>query len=129
MILKSSHFDGLFEKIAQNVTSITTRSSIKNKSSISNKNSSSSGNAYGSGSRNSNSLNNTLPKAMKNHDTQPLNKDTNKVDIPRDSTVSKNFSKRQDTLSRMNDRRRPFNVHSGSSRIANVSSYKAPRLM
>lgn len=103
------------DKIAQSITE--TGSSYRSSSGIgSSSGSSLSGNSrYGSGT---NSLDNTLSKARKKHDTQPLHVYTKSIDKPVDQQFSNKMIRRNATMSHLEDKRityRPITRNSGFS--------------
>lgn len=107
MILKSSHFGGLFEKIAQNITEITQSSSSSSKSSTSsgNKNSFFNDNDYNGRRSRELNLQSTISKARDKADLQPLHKDTGIIYRPADAPFASKMRNKQEYLGHLEDKR------------------------
>jgi hypothetical protein len=110
-MLKVTHFEGLFEKIAQ-VTEVTTSSSSKSKSS------SGSSDGYGLGNKNRlfngrrsdrMNLQSTISKSREKADLQPLHKDTGATFRPADAPEANRMYGKQKYLGGIEDKRITFN--------------------
>ena len=109
MILKSSHFAGRIEKIAQAITSITSSSSSGSKNLFGSKNSITSG-SYGNKSQNKRiNLDSTLSKSRDKADLQPLHKNSRIVNDPSDKTTETKMNRKQTYLGNIEDKRITFN--------------------
>jgi len=103
--LRSEHWAGRFEKIAQSMISLSKPSPIKTGLS-----SAINGDLRDRSSRKLNNtdtldLDNTLSKARDKADLQPLHRNTNIRDIPRDQPTAIKFNKKQKYLGDIEDKR------------------------
>lgn len=108
MILKSSHFAGRIEKIAQAITSITSSSSSGSKNLFGSKNSITSGSYSNSRNKRIN-LDSTLSKSRDKADLQPLHKNSRIVNDPSDKTTETKMNRKQTYLGNIEDKRITFN--------------------
>jgi len=107
VVLKSTNFDGLFEKIAQNITEITQSSSSSLNKSISsgNKNSLFDNNDYNGRIDRKLNLQSTLSKSRDKADLQPLHKDTGIIYKPSDQLFASRMRNKQEYLGNIEDKR------------------------
>ena len=104
MFLKSEHFSGRFEKIAQSILS-----SSSGKSSSFGSSNGLSNNSYGGRGVKTLQLDNTLSKAREKADLQPLHKDSTIIKTPKDQPTAMKMNDKQDYLGNIEDKRITFN--------------------
>lgn len=105
MILKSEHFFGRFEKIAQSITSLTSSSSLRSSSKTMGGKRSGSFNSTSQDNRGKLNLQSTLSKSRDKADLQPLHKDTETIYRPADQPFASKMRNKQQHLSHLEDKR------------------------
>ena len=104
MILRSEHFNELFEKIAQTITGITQSTSSREKNLNKGGNT---GALAGNYNRRGDKLDlqSTISKARDKADLQPLHKDTSIIFRPADASLGSKMRNKQEYLGHLEDKR------------------------